>query len=155
MPAALLRNNTRQDFCVQVARRVRSSEYLAAQQEAGKKRGKRALRYRACAVEGEVFLHPGTGVATAAPEFVVYMQLVQTAVRPYMRGEATPLPVLMQRGCLSRLSCTCCITSARFPLNFEGGGLHSAAAATPALPAWHPSCRPQPVGGIACHYCPP
>ena len=70
---------------------MRSSEYLAAQQEEGKRRGKRALRYHACAVEGEVFLHPGTGVAAAAPEFVVYMQLVQTAVRPYMRGEATPV----------------------------------------------------------------
>ena len=82
---------------VQVARRVRSTEYLAAQHEEGRKRGKRALRYRACAVEGEVFLHPGTGVAAAAPEFVVYMQLVQTAVRPYMRGEATPLPLLVRQ----------------------------------------------------------
>ena len=92
---------------MQVARRVRSNEYLAAQQEEGKKRGKHALRYRACAVEGEVFLHPATGVAAAAPEFVVYTQLVQTIIRPYMRGEATHLPVLV-RGCLLRLPCICC-----------------------------------------------
>eukprot|EP00891_Asterochloris_glomerata_P009844 jgi/Astpho2/9844/gw1.00149.216.1_t len=89
-PRALIAQQLRKALAAgwadQVARRVRSNEYLAAQQEEGKKRGKHALRYRACAVEGEVFLHPATGVAAAAPEFVVYTQLVQTIIRPYMRG---------------------------------------------------------------------
>ncbi|KAK9814452.1 hypothetical protein WJX72_006123 [[Myrmecia] bisecta] len=68
----------------QVARRVRSTEHVASAAE--KAGGKRAVRYRTCTLEEDVFLHPNSGVHRAAPQFAVYTQLVRTEKRPYMAG---------------------------------------------------------------------
>jgi ATP-dependent RNA helicase DHX37/DHR1 len=41
-------------------------------------------------VSGDVYLHPRSSIHAAAPEYVVYLQVVRTAKRPYMMG---PTPV--------------------------------------------------------------
>ncbi|KAJ7963069.1 ATP-dependent RNA helicase DEAH13 [Quillaja saponaria] len=45
----------------------------------------RAVRYQSCMVEEIVFLHRWSSVSIAAPEFLVYNELLQTK-RPYMHG---------------------------------------------------------------------
>jgi hypothetical protein len=45
-----------------------------------------AVRYRAAALDEEVYLHPLSSLASGAPELVAYCQLVRTAKRPYMAG---------------------------------------------------------------------
>lgn len=72
----------------QVARRVRSADYLRSQEQQGK-RG-RAVRYRTASavLEEDVFLHPTSALHATAPEWVAYTELVRTAKRPYMAGEA-------------------------------------------------------------------
>ena len=60
-----------------------------AKVEAGGKR--RAVRYQCGLGQEEVFLHPHSALYKAAPEFVVYSQLIRSAKRPYMAGD---MPVL-------------------------------------------------------------
>ena len=67
----------------QVARRVHSAERVRDPQTVGKRR---AVRYRCAVLEQEVFLHPQSALHSAAPEFVIYSQLVQSSKRPYMAG---------------------------------------------------------------------
>lgn len=43
-----------------------------------------ATRYHPCDLDEEVFLHPRSSLHATAPEYVVYLQLVRTAKRPYM-----------------------------------------------------------------------
>lgn len=71
----------------QVARRVRSLEYVKGQIDSvhGKKKS-RAVRYRSASLEEEIYLHPNSALHATAPEFVVYSELVRTVKRPYMAG---------------------------------------------------------------------
>jgi ATP-dependent RNA helicase DHX37/DHR1 len=48
------------------------------------------VRYQPCDLDEEVYLHPRSSLHAAAPEYVVYLQLVRTAKRPYMSG-ITPI----------------------------------------------------------------
>ena len=52
----------------------------------------RAVRYRSCALDEEVYLHPNSGLHSTAPEWVVYTDLVRTSKRPYMAGEGGHAP---------------------------------------------------------------
>lgn len=38
------------------------------------------------ALEEQVYMHPNSAMAKAAPDLVVYMQIVRTEKRPYMTG---------------------------------------------------------------------
>jgi hypothetical protein len=38
------------------------------------------------ALEEQVYMHPLSAMAKAAPELIAYMQIVRTAKRPYMTG---------------------------------------------------------------------
>lgn len=71
-----------------VARRLRSHMRIKALPEGQRPK---AVRYQACPVEENVFLHPASSVARLAPEFVVYNELIQTS-RPYMRGVTSVKP---------------------------------------------------------------
>lgn len=72
----------------QVCRRVTTAERLRALQLAGTGGG-RAVRYQpASAKKGEVFLHPRSALAGAAPGMAVYTELLQGDKRAYMSGEA-------------------------------------------------------------------
>ena len=73
-------------MCAQIARRVHSLEYVQghAETEAGRTR---AVRYMPQALPENVFLHPQSALAKAAPEFVVYTQILRTEKRPYLAGE--------------------------------------------------------------------
>ncbi len=44
------------------------------------------MRYQPCDLDEEVFLHPRSSLHAAAPDYVVYTQLIRTAKRPYMAG---------------------------------------------------------------------
>ncbi len=46
----------------------------------------RAVRYTPHALDEQVYMHPQSALAKAAPEFVAYTQIVRTAKRPYMTG---------------------------------------------------------------------
>jgi ATP-dependent RNA helicase DHX37/DHR1 len=48
-------------------------------------------------VSGDVYLHPRSSIHAAAPEYLVYLQVVRTAKRPYMMG-ATPVQVRLEAG---------------------------------------------------------
>jgi ATP-dependent RNA helicase DHX37/DHR1 len=67
----------------QVARRVRSADYIAKLSEEGRLQ-RHATRYMPACLAEEVFLHPRSCIASTAPEYVVYMSIVRTAKRPYM-----------------------------------------------------------------------
>ncbi|GIL84929.1 hypothetical protein Vretifemale_13516, partial [Volvox reticuliferus] len=83
--ALVLRRALAAGWADQVAKRARSSEYLAQLEESRRKR--HAVRYQpACLSEGHVFLHPRSALHGDAPEFLVYMQLLRTEKRPYMAG---------------------------------------------------------------------
>ena len=70
----------------QIARRVHSLEYV--QGHALSKAGRtRAVRYMPQALAEDVYLHPQSALAKAAPEFVVYMQILRTEKRPYLAGD--------------------------------------------------------------------
>jgi len=69
---------------LQVARRVRGADHVAKGMEPGGK--KRAVRYQCGLGQEEVFLHPHSALYKAAPEFVIYSQLIRSAKRPYMAG---------------------------------------------------------------------
>lgn len=71
-----------------VARRLRSHMRIKALPEGQRPK---AVRYQACPIEENVFLHPTSSVARLAPEFVVYNELIQTS-RPYMRGVTSVKP---------------------------------------------------------------
>ena len=69
----------------QIARRVHSLEYV--QEHAGHEQGRtRAVRYTPQALAENVYLHPQSALAKAAPEFVVYIQILRTEKRPYLAG---------------------------------------------------------------------
>ncbi|KAK9798902.1 hypothetical protein WJX73_005276 [Symbiochloris irregularis] len=73
----------------QVARRVKSSAQLLHQQQAHALNGKgkrRAVRYQAAMMEEEVYMHPLSALHKAAPEYLIYTQIIQTDKRPYMSG---------------------------------------------------------------------
>lgn len=68
---------------MQVARRVRALEYLQGQEgKAG--RGHRAVRYRACSLDEDIYLHPTSSLSRRCPEYVIYTDLLRTEKRPYM-----------------------------------------------------------------------
>lgn len=67
----------------QVARRVRSADYIARLADEGRLQ-RHATRYMPACLAEEVFLHPRSCLASTAPEYVVYMNIVRTAKRPYM-----------------------------------------------------------------------
>jgi len=60
---------------------VRSSQSKTKSESKG-----RAVRYRSCALDEDVFLHPNSGLHSIAPDFVAYTELVRTVKRPYMAG---------------------------------------------------------------------
>ena len=64
---------------------MHSLEYV--QEHAGIKQGRtRAVRYTPQALAENVYLHPQSTLAKAAPEFVVYTQILRTEKRPYLAG---------------------------------------------------------------------
>ncbi|EIE25583.1 P-loop containing nucleoside triphosphate hydrolase protein [Coccomyxa subellipsoidea C-169] len=69
----------------QISRRVHSIEYVQEHSTSNKGRG-RAVRYTPNALDEQVFMHPQSAMAKAAPEFVAYTQIVRTEKRPYMTG---------------------------------------------------------------------
>ncbi len=46
----------------------------------------RAVRYMPQALAEHVYLHPQSALSKAAPEFVVYTQILRTDKRPYLAG---------------------------------------------------------------------
>eukprot|EP00879_Flechtneria_rotunda_P018504 GHRR01019416.1.p1 GENE.GHRR01019416.1~~GHRR01019416.1.p1 ORF type:complete len:264 (+),score=115.87 GHRR01019416.1:124-915(+) len=69
---------------MQVSCRVRSSNYIAKLAQEGRL-SRYATRYQSATLaDEEVFLHPRSCLAKAAPEYVVYGGIVRTAKRPYM-----------------------------------------------------------------------
>ncbi|GLC69391.1 hypothetical protein PLESTF_000824800 [Pleodorina starrii] len=83
--AVVLRRALAAGWADQVARRVRSAEYLAQLGESRRKH--HAVRYQpACLAEEHVFLHPRSALHGDAPELLVYTQLLRTEKRPYMAG---------------------------------------------------------------------
>jgi hypothetical protein len=71
---------------LQVSRRLTAAERLQGL-AAGGKGGGRAVRYQpAAAAPEEVFLHPRSALAAAAPDMAVYTELLQTEKRAYMAG---------------------------------------------------------------------
>lgn len=65
---------------------MRATEHIANTSEAGGK--KKAVRYQCACVDEFVYLHPHSALYAAAPEFVLYTQLIRSAKRPYMTGRA-------------------------------------------------------------------
>ncbi|KXZ53731.1 hypothetical protein GPECTOR_6g648 [Gonium pectorale] len=97
--AAVLRRALAAGWADQVARRMRSAEYLAQLGESRRKR--HAVRYQPACVgvgadagggdegggdDAAVFLHPRSALHAAAPELLVYCSLLRTDKRPYMVG---------------------------------------------------------------------
>ncbi|KAG2437050.1 hypothetical protein HYH02_011311 [Chlamydomonas schloesseri] len=84
---AVLRRALAAGWADQVARRVRSAEYLKQLGESRRKH--HAVRYQpACLPDpgDHVFLHPRSALHGSAPELVVYGGLLRTDKRPYMAG---------------------------------------------------------------------
>jgi ATP-dependent RNA helicase DHX37/DHR1 len=79
-----------------VARRAKASEqaaaHTAAENEAGGAGGvlTKATRYRPAMLDAPVFLHPSSTLYRAAPDYVVYTDLLQTAKRPYLMVNQKP-----------------------------------------------------------------
>jgi len=71
---------------MQVARRVSGAHHGARSTNPGSEGKKRAVRYQCGLQEEEVFLHPHSQLYKAAPEFVIYSQLIRSTKRPYMAG---------------------------------------------------------------------
>ena len=69
---------------IQVARRARSGAHIAKNEGSGKRK---AVRYECSSLVDEVFLHPNSTLYKAAPEYVVYQQLIRSTKRPYMTGD--------------------------------------------------------------------
>ncbi|CAL8464255.1 g3790 [Coccomyxa elongata] len=69
----------------QISRCVHSLEYVQEHLITSKGRA-RAVRYTPHALDEQVYMHPQSALAKAAPEFVAYTQIVRTAKRPYMTG---------------------------------------------------------------------
>eukprot|EP00775_Hariotina_reticulata_P011103 gene11103-11257_t len=67
----------------EVSRRVRPASYIAQLNSQGRL-VRHATRYMPAGLADEVFLHPRSCLASVAPEYVVYGDIVQTAKRPYM-----------------------------------------------------------------------
>lgn len=63
-----------------VAKRIRAKSGSSAGE-----RNVNVVRYQACMVKEDVFLHHRSSVANSAPEFLVYSELLHTK-RPYMHG---------------------------------------------------------------------
>lgn len=73
---------------MQISRRVHSIEYVQEHSTSSKGRA-RAVRYTPNALDEQVYMHPQSALAKAAPEFVAYTQIVRSAKRPYMTGKCT------------------------------------------------------------------
>ena len=63
----------------------------------------RAVRYTPLALDEQVYMHPQSALAKAAPEFVAYTQMVRTAKRPYMTGKSRSERAHLLYFCLSML----------------------------------------------------
>lgn len=70
-------------FLAQVSRRVRSADYVRKLADEGKL-ARHATRYMPASIVEEVYLHPRSCLASVAPEYVVYGDIIRTAKRPYM-----------------------------------------------------------------------
>ncbi|KAK9848573.1 hypothetical protein WJX84_001989, partial [Apatococcus fuscideae] len=71
----------------QIARRVHATfikPRAGAEGEEG--RSSRAIRYKACCLEEDVYLHPSSGLAKTGPQWIAYTQLLRSGKRPYMGG---------------------------------------------------------------------
>lgn len=73
---------------MQISRRVHSIEYVQEHSTSSKGRA-RAVRYTPNALDEQVYMHPQSALAKAAPDFVAYTQIVRTAKRPYMTCKCT------------------------------------------------------------------
>ena len=83
---ALLRRAMAAGWADHVARRLTGAELVArlqAEADAGEKRPK-SVRYQCAALEEEVCLHPSSACIRAAPDFAVYLDILQTEKRVYM-----------------------------------------------------------------------
>ncbi|KAK9844506.1 hypothetical protein WJX74_003358 [Apatococcus lobatus] len=71
----------------QVARRVHAT-FIKPKSgtEDDEGRSSRAIRYRACCLEEDVYLHPSSGLAKTGPQWIAYTQLLRSGKRPYMGG---------------------------------------------------------------------
>ena len=69
-----------------VARREKAAEAAAAAErdEAEGNGRTRATRYRPAMLDATVFLHPTSALHRTSPEYVVYVDVIQTAKRPYL-----------------------------------------------------------------------
>ena len=69
-----------------VARRAKAAEAAAAAErdEAEGNGRTRATRYRPAMLDATVFLHPTSALHRTSPEYVVYVDVIQTAKRPYL-----------------------------------------------------------------------
>ena len=68
------------------ARRAKAAEAAAAAErdEAEGNGRTRATRYRPAMLDATVFLHPTSALHRTSPEYVVYVDVIQTAKRPYL-----------------------------------------------------------------------
>ena len=107
---------------MQVARRVHSLEYVKGHAET--KTGRmRAVRYMPQALAEQVYLHPQSALSKAAPESLVYTQILRTDKRPYLAGKTKAClgsPVIARccpkRG-LNKCACTRSLPSQQPPQN--------------------------------------
>ena len=69
-----------------VARRAKAAEAAAsAERDEAEGNGRtRATRYRPAMLDATVFLHPTSALHRTSPEYVVYVDVIQTAKRPYL-----------------------------------------------------------------------
>jgi ATP-dependent RNA helicase DHX37/DHR1 len=72
-----------------VARRVRASDAAIPGDDAdasSRSSGSKATRYLPALLDRSVYLHPSSALGKAAPEYVLYADLIQTEKRPYVAG---------------------------------------------------------------------
>ncbi len=81
---------------------MHSLEYVQEHTITSKGRA-RAVRYTPLALDEQVYMHPQSALAKAAPEFVAYTQIVRTAKRPYMTGKSRSERAHLLYFCLSML----------------------------------------------------
>jgi len=131
-----------------VARRVRAADEVAT---AG---AGRAVRYRAAlaaADAGAVFLHPTSALHGAAPEWLVYTELLATGARPYMLGataiEPAWLPAAAPRLCT--LSAPLAQPPPRYSAQLDAVVAQHAVLYGP--PAWELPPATRPLGARGPH----
>ena len=72
-----------------VARRVRASDAAIPGDDldaSSRSSGSKATRYLPALLDRSVYLHPSSSLGKAAPEYVLYADLIQTEKRPYLAG---------------------------------------------------------------------